>query len=81
LGIYKVRPNVGAVSHTHSPYAAAYAVANREHPMVSAPGRLMLKKVALVAFAPPDSHELAEIVTMAFSDHGVVAVGAAVYEV
>jgi len=90
LGIYKVRPDVGAVLHAHSPYATAFAVANRELPMVSAPGRLMLKKVPLLAFAPPGSHELAEIVTTAFSDrtilsallsgHGVVAVGADVYE-
>ena len=90
LGIYKIRPDVGAVLHAHSPYATAYAVANQEFPMVSAPGRLMLKKVPLLAFAPPGSHELAEIVTRAFSDrtllsallagHGVVSVGADVYE-
>jgi L-fuculose-phosphate aldolase len=53
LGIYKVRPDVGAVLHAHSPYATAYAVANQEFPMVSALGRLMLKKVPLLAFAPP----------------------------
>jgi len=90
LGIYKVRPDVGAVLHAHPPYATAYAVANKEFPMVSAPGRLMLKKVPLLAFAPPGSQELANVVTTAFSDrsvlsallvgHGVVAVGADIYE-
>jgi len=49
-----------------------------------------LKKVPPLAFAPPGSNELAEIVTTAFSDrailsalldgHGVVAVGADMYE-
>jgi len=90
LGIYKARPDVGAVLHAHSPYATGYAVANLELPMVSAPGRLALKKVPLLAFAPPGSQELANIVTTAFSDrsilsallvgHGVVAVGADIYE-
>ncbi len=28
LGIYKARPDVGAVLHAHSPYATGYAVAN-----------------------------------------------------
>jgi ribulose-5-phosphate 4-epimerase/fuculose-1-phosphate aldolase len=90
LGIYKARPDVGAVLHAHSPYATGYAVAKLELPMVSAPGRLVLKKVPLLAFAPPGSQELADIVTTAFSNrsilsallvgHGVVAVGADIYE-
>jgi len=90
LGIYKVRHDVGAVLHAHPPYATSYAVANQELPMVSGPGRFILKKVPLLAFAPPGSHELAEMVTTAFSDravlsallsgHGVVAVGADMYE-
>jgi L-fuculose-phosphate aldolase len=91
LGIYKVRADVGAVLHAHPPYATSYAIAKQELPMVSGPGRFILKKVPLLAFAPPGSHELAEIVTTAFSDrailsallsgHGVVAVGADMYEV
>jgi L-fuculose-phosphate aldolase len=90
LGIYKVRPDVGAVLHAHPLYATSYAVAKQELPMVSGPARFVLKKVPLLAFAPPGSHELAEIVTTAFSDrailsallsgHGVVAVGADMYE-
>ncbi len=49
-----------------------------------------MKKVPLLAFAPPGSQELANIVTTAFSDrsvlsallvgHGVVVVGADIYE-
>ena len=90
LGIYKVRPDVGAVLHAHPPYATSYAIANQELPMVSGPGRFILKGVPLLAFALPGSHELAGIVTSAFSDrkilsallggHGVIAVGADVYE-
>ena len=90
LGVYKVRPEVGAVLHAHPPYATSYAVANQELPLLSAPARLVLKKVPLLAFAPPGSHELAEIVTLTFSDrtilsallggHGVIAVGAGMRE-
>ena len=90
LGIYKVRPDVGAVLHAHPPYATSYAVANQELPMVSGPGRFILKRVPLLAFAPAGSIELAELVTKAFSDqtlhsallsgHGVVAVGTGLYE-
>ena len=90
LGIYKARPDVGAILHAHPPYATSYAVVNRELPLISGPGRFILKTVPLLAFAPSGSHELAEIVTAAFSDrtvlsallsgHGVVAVGADMYE-
>jgi ribulose-5-phosphate 4-epimerase/fuculose-1-phosphate aldolase len=91
LGVYKVRPDVGAVLHAHPPYATSYAVANQELPMVSSPGRLIFKWVQHLAYAPAGSLELAEQVTKAFSDktlqaallsgHGVIAVGSDLYEV
>lgn len=90
LGIYKARPDVGAVLHAHPPYATAYAVANLELPLVSSPGRFILRKVPLLGSAPSGSSELAEIVTRGFSDpgvvsallsgHGVVTVGSDLYE-
>jgi L-fuculose-phosphate aldolase len=90
LGIYKARSDVGAVLHAHPPHATAHAIANQELPLFSGPGRIMLKKVPLLASAPPGSEELAGIVVKAFSDraimsallsgHGVVAVGADMYE-
>jgi len=90
LGIYRERPDVGAVLHAHPPYATSYAVANLELPMVSGPARFILKKVPLLAFAPSGSAELAEIVTRGFSErgvssallsgHGIVAVGRDMYE-
>ena len=90
LGIYKARPDVGAVLHAHPPYSTSYAVSNLDLPMISGPARFVLKKVPLLAFAPSGSIELAEIVTRGFSDpaihsallsgHGVVAVGHDIYE-
>ena len=73
LGIYNARPDIGAILHAHPPYATSYAVVNRELPLVSGPGRFILKKVPLLAFAPSGSHELAEIVTAAFSDRTVLS--------
>ena len=90
LGIYKARPDVGAVLHAHPPYSTSYAVSNLDLPMISGPARFVLKKVPLLAFAPSGSTELAEIVTTGFSDpaihsallsgHGVVAAGRDIYE-
>jgi L-ribulose-5-phosphate 4-epimerase len=90
LGIYRVRPDVGAVFHAHPPYATSYAIANRELPLVTGPGRYVLKRVPLLDFALSGSVELAEAVTSAFSDrtvvsallsgHGVVTVGADMYK-
>jgi len=91
LGIYKARPELGAVLHAHPPYATSYAVADVELPMVTGPARFILKRVPLLSYAPAGSPELAEIVTQGFSDpsvlsvllsrHGVVAVGRDLYEV
>lgn len=90
LGIYKARPDVGAVLHAHPPYATSYAVANLELPMLSGPARFVLKKVPLLAFAPSGSAKLADVVTKGLSDpaiysallsgHGIVAVGRDIYE-
>ena len=90
LGIYGMRSDVGAVLHAHPPYATSYAVANLEVPLVSSPGRFILKKVPLLRFASSGTPELAEIVTKGFEDptvfsallsgHGIVAVGRDLYE-
>lgn len=90
LGICSARSDVGAVLHAHPPYATSYAVANLELPLVSSPGRFILKKVPLLRFAASGSRELAEIVTNGFKDptvfsallsgHGIVTVGRDMYE-
>jgi L-ribulose-5-phosphate 4-epimerase len=85
IGIYTVRADVGAVIHTHSPAATAFAVVGKEVPMVTAPALIILKKCPLIGYAPPGSKKLAEYVVSTFKDtsvktallqnHGVIAVG------
>lgn len=85
LGIYRARPDVGAVLHTHSPWASAYAALGRPIPLVVAWARDRLGRVPVVGYAPPGSAELARMVVEAFrdprvsaallKDHGVVVAG------
>jgi len=90
LGIYKIRKDVKAVIHTHSPYATAFAIANKGLPMKTTPGRIVLKKVPSIAYASPGSEDLALRVVECFKDeevhaallrdHGVVATGKTLIE-
>ncbi|KUO58589.1 MAG: aldolase [Gracilibacter sp. BRH_c7a] len=85
-GIYKVRPEVNAIVHGHSPYATAYATAKGEMPVVTAAAEAGLNKVGIVGFALPGSDELAEMVIKVFDEdktlkaavldkHGFVTLG------
>jgi L-fuculose-phosphate aldolase len=74
LGIYKIRPMVGAVVHGHSAYATAYATAKNELPIVTAAAECGLNKVGIVGYAAPGSIELAEMVIAPFADESLKAV-------
>lgn len=85
LGIYDTRKEVKAIIHTHSPFATAFAICNKEFPLRTAPGILVLRKVPVVDYYAPGSEELALKVKECFKDqnvrasllrnHGVVATG------
>ena len=85
LAIYRQNPEVGGIVHLHSPYATAWAVANRVPPLIHTAARGVLQKIALVELAPSGSQELANLISDAFSDselrvalmreHGTVAIG------
>ena len=85
LAIYRKNPEVGGIVHLHSPYATAWAVANRVPPLIHTAARGVLQKIALVELAPSGSQELADLISGAFSDselrvalmreHGTIAVG------
>ena len=84
-GIYKIRPEVGAVFHGHSAYTTAYVTAKGSMPMVTAASRALIREAAVVDFAPAGSDELAGMVVDSFRDndlkacvlktHGFVTVG------
>lgn len=83
LALYRHRPDIGAVVHTHSPYATTMACLHREIPAVHYLVGFAGPKVPLAPYAPFGSPELANAVTAAIGDanaallanHGLVAVG------
>ncbi|WP_406678328.1 class II aldolase/adducin family protein [Moorella sp. ACPs] len=85
LGIYRCRPEVGAVIHAHPPYAIAFANTYGSLPLVTVSARAYLKQVPNISFAPPGSAELARLVieqyqgtrinTITMVEHGAVTAG------
>jgi L-fuculose-phosphate aldolase len=86
-GLMAALPDVGAVVHTHSRYAAAFAVARLELPFICNENiATRAERVLVTEYAPPGTAELAEHVLGALAiqpgsravllaNHGVVAVG------
>jgi L-fuculose-phosphate aldolase len=90
-GLYRLRPEIGSVVHSHSPAATAFAVVGKDLDLVSATAYKALKHVPALGYAPPGSDELSKIVLDGFSadpeikaillqNHGVVTVGVDVYQ-
>lgn len=82
--IYRARPRAGAVVHTHSPYAASFAVNRREIPLALIEMVLFLGGgVPLADFAVPGTWAVGEAAVRAMAgrtacllaSHGAVAVG------
>jgi len=84
--LYKIRPDIGGVVHTHSHYATIFSIVGIELvPMgmilYSAPK--LVKGIGLAQYADPGTEQLALNIGVALSDkyavliphHGVVAVG------
>jgi len=85
LGIYKARPDVGAVCHTHAPISSGIASAGKTIPPLLPDGVAMLgKNIPLVRYVIPAGSELAVAATEALKEcdvallanHGVLTVGA-----
>lgn len=81
--IYRARPDVFGVVHTHSPYATALSVANVELPVITIP-LVALGPVKIVPFELPGSDELAKAVVaylgadkdaVILQNHGVLCTG------
>jgi L-fuculose-phosphate aldolase len=84
LALYRERPDIGAVIHTHSPYATTFACLEREippvHYLIAAAGT----HVPCVPYAPFGTEALAESAAsgigcgkaVLLAHHGLVCVGA-----
>lgn len=87
LGAYKLRPDVGAVSHVHPLYATAYSNVGKDLPLVTVSSRVVLQHVPCVDCFLPGSPELREAVcdgirnhpgvkVLLMKEHGILAMGA-----
>lgn len=82
--VYEAKPEVSALIHTHSPYATAFAVNNRDIPVILIEMVVFLGgNVPLAGFATPGTREVGDQAVKALGDrggcllanHGVLAVG------
>jgi L-fuculose-phosphate aldolase len=82
--IYRVRSDVGAVIHTHSPYAAAFSTLHREvPPVITESAGFLGGGVRVLEYVPPARPDTGERVAAGLGaeravllpNHGVVAVG------
>lgn len=87
--VYQIRPDMGAVVHTHSPQATAYAVANKPIPVIyeALVRHDMTDGVPLAAYGPRGSAESVSHIAdqlkvykniggVLLANHGVLAFGA-----
>ncbi|OGL42608.1 MAG: hypothetical protein A2042_05885 [Candidatus Schekmanbacteria bacterium GWA2_38_11] len=87
-GIYKLRSDVGAIVHSHSPACMAFTVANKLIPLLTTPIAKTLGNQKIIPSADPGSEELAKYVLGTFAEkenqglkvllmqnHGAIATG------
>ena len=90
LAIYKVRPEVRGIQHTHSPWATAFAVAGKEIPLLTLHAKAKLGSLPLVPLAPDGGTQGPDEVGSVFKEktvkaalmvrHGPVSVGTTLLE-
>jgi len=85
LAVYQLRPDAGAVSHVHPPYATAYSNRVQALPMVTVSAQAVLKEVPRIESAMSGSTELYEYVkagllkypearVLLMEEHGILAI-------
>lgn len=85
LAIYKKRKEIRAIVHTHSVYAAAFAVSREEIPVaLEEQAQVVGGTIKVAKYAPPGSKELADNALAALGEennavllanHGLISVG------
>jgi len=83
--VYRIRPDVNAVVHTHQPYASALAFLRKEIPaLTDEQVRFLGRRVAVIDYAPSGTGFLAKKVekkvagrdnAFIIANHGIVALG------
>ena len=89
LAAYRARPDVMGVTHAHSPFSTAFAVAGREIATAGYPEmRVLYHKIPLAPYGRPSTDEiwkgtvdlLEDYDCMLLENHGVLTVGKDVWE-
>lgn len=88
LAVYRVREDVNAIVHTHSPFATAFAVKGKVIEPVTTEASFYGNEIGLVKPAPPGSVKLASGAAQALKDrdvcllqnHGVITIGSNIDE-
>ena len=81
--IYKQRPDIGAIIHTHSKYSSVFAAANKDMPVLEEYADSLGNIVKLAEYALPGTKNLANNTVLALgigvcaimANHGMVACG------
>lgn len=86
---YKLRKNINAVVHAHSPYATAFAIANKPIESKAYPEMIALfKKVPIIKYGTPSTKEVYDDLKnyifdydiVLLQNHGIVAFGSDVFD-
>lgn len=84
IAVYRLRPDVASVIHTHSPYAAAFSTLHREvPPLITESAGYLGGRVRVLQYVPPARPDTGDQVAAGLGadraillpNHGVVAVG------
>ena len=83
LEIYKKRPDVKAIVHTHSPYATGFAFSDKKLKRLEGFGQIKNQYISSIEYQKPGSDELAKSASEGIGDedvlilknHGVICVG------
>lgn len=88
LAIYREKPEINGIVHTHSPYATGFAFSDKKIKRLEGFGAIKSEYLKEIPYEKPGSLELAESAAKALKDedviilknHGVIATGETVQE-
>jgi L-ribulose-5-phosphate 4-epimerase len=71
-GIYRGKPELGGIVHTHSSYGCTFAALNREIPAILPSVLVFGRTIPVAPFAMPGTLEMAEVILPFLEDHAGV---------
>ncbi len=81
LNIYKNKPYINGIIHTHSIYTTGLSIVDKKIDLLTPEGKMVVKKIGYVPYLPSGSKELSEYVgnikedVIVLKNHGLVCCG------